>query len=251
MNDESGDEWRFKPAKFVADLQLPCGDDQQLLDAAAAVRQEFRDSSRWKRLNCRRVSVFAERDRGAVYVVHIGKTVEFDWTWEGARAFCPNSLDGDGFSDRFYEDADNEDEAVWSGEIVEVDGRNGCLFVVLDDPEAVPRVGAFFVRPFEFLSVLDAIYSGGEFGEVRKRLPARLNASKGGFHPDITFSCGRSLSPGSMVAAHLEHSLGTTGDWQDLDDGPADRPGFERLRGTCPRCIHDEQGDGCSRVVTG
>lgn len=130
------------------------------------------------------VSVFAERDRGTVYVVHIGKTVEFDWTWEGAKAFCPKSLDDDSaYSDRFYEESDYEDEVVWSGEIVEVDEQHGCLFVALDDPEAIPKVGAFFVRPFEFLSVLDAIYNGDEFEEVREQLPARLNASEGDVHP--------------------------------------------------------------------
>jgi len=89
MEDEIGDELDglsdpvtadFQPARFSSELGLPDGETQQLKDAATAVKQEFRDSSRWKRLNCKRVSVFAERDRGTVYVVHIGKTVEFDWT---------------------------------------------------------------------------------------------------------------------------------------------------------------------------
>ena len=186
-HDETTDIAEFKPARFSSDLRLPAGDEQQLKDAAAAVRQEFRDSSRWKRLNCKKVSVFAERNRGTVYVVHIGKTVEFDWTWEGAKAFCPNSLDDDdSFSDRFYEEADYEDEVVWSGEIVEVDEQHGCLFVALDDPEAIPKVGAFFVRPFEFLSVLDAIYNGDEFEEVREQIPARLNASEGDVDPNVS-----------------------------------------------------------------
>lgn len=192
---EAADIAGFDPARFSSDLRLPAGDDQPLVDAAAAVRQEFRDSSRWKRLNCNQVSVFAERDRGTVYVVHIGKTVEFDWTWEGARAFCPNSLDDDdNFSDRFYEEADYEDEVVWSGEIVEVDEQNGCLFVALDDLEAIPKVGSFFVRPFEFLSVLDAIYNGGEFEEVREQLPARLSASEGDVHPEVSHSAVVGLS---------------------------------------------------------
>jgi hypothetical protein len=196
MEDKIGDELDglsdpvtadFKPARFSSELGLPDGETQQLKDAATAVRQEFRDSSRWKRLNCKKVSVFAERDRGTVYVVHIGKTVEFDWTWEGAKAFCPKSLDDDSaYSDRFYEESDYEDEVVWSGEIVEVDEQHGCLFVALDDPEAIPKVGAFFVRPFEFLSVLDAIYNGDEFEEVREQLPARLNASEGDVHPDVS-----------------------------------------------------------------
>ena len=188
-HDEATEVVEFQPARFSSDLGLPSGNEQQLKDAAAAIRQEFRDSSRWKRLNCKKVSVFAERDRGTVYVVHIGKTVEFDWTWEGAKAFCPNSLDDDdSFSDRFYEEADYEDEVIWSGEIVEVDEQNGCLFVALDDPESIPKIGAFFVRPFEFLSVLDAIYNSDEFEVVREQLPARLNASEGDVHPDVSRS---------------------------------------------------------------
>ncbi|MEM7476349.1 MAG: AAA domain-containing protein [Planctomycetota bacterium] len=194
-NNEARDIAEFTPARFSSELRLPAGDYQQLIDAAAAVRQEFRDSSRWKRLNCKKVSVFAERDRGTVYVVHIGKTVEFDWTWEGAKAFCPNSLDDDSsFTDRFYEEADYEDEVVWSGEIVEVDEQNGCLFVALDDPEAIPKVGPFFVRPFEFLSVLDALYNSAEFKEVREHLPERLNASEGDVHPDVSHAAVVGLS---------------------------------------------------------
>lgn len=194
---ESAEGFDFEPARFSADLSLPAGDQRHLRDAAAAVRQEFRDGSRWKRLNCRKVSVFAERDRGTVYVVWIGRTVEFDWTWEGARAFCPYSLaDDDSFADRFYEGADYDDEVVWAGEIVEVDEQNGCLFVVPDDPESTPQIGAFFVRPFEFLSVLDAVYNDDAFAEVRTQLPARLNAAKGGVHPDVS-------QPALVGCAHL------------------------------------------------
>ncbi|QDV43871.1 ATP-dependent RecD-like DNA helicase [Stieleria neptunia] len=184
----------FQPVRYESRLGLPEGGVQQLKDAAAAVRQEYRDGSRWKRLNCNRVSIFAEKDRGTIFVVHVGSSVEFDWTWEGAQAFRPKSLDDDeSYSDRFYEEADYEDAILWSGEIVEVDERNGCLFVSLDDPEATPTAGPFFVRPFEFMSVLDAIFSGDEFEEVRTHLPARLNASQGGVHPAATQRCESGL----------------------------------------------------------
>ena len=193
LNDESAGEFAeatdFRPARFESELGLPNGDDQQLKDAATAVRQEYRDGSRWKRLKCRKVSIFAERDRGTVYVVHVGTSVEFDWTWEGATAFRPNSLDDDeSFSDQFYEEADYEDQIVWSGEILEVDERNGCLFISLDNLEMTPTVGAFFVRPFEFLSVLDAIYNNDEFEEIRERIPARLIAAQGDVHPAVATS---------------------------------------------------------------
>ena len=175
----------FQPARFPSKLHLPAGDDELLKDAAAAVRQEYRDCSKWKRLRCRKVSIFAERDRGTVYVVHVGSSVEFDWTWEGAVAFRPKSLDDHGLISKFsYEDA-FQDEILWKGEVLEVDERNGCLFISLDNPEATPSIGSFFVRPFEFMSVLDAVFNDVEFAEVRADLPRRLAATEGGIHPDI------------------------------------------------------------------
>lgn len=190
-------ETEFKLARFPADLRLPEGEKQQLQDAAAAVRQEYQDSSRWKRLSCRKVSVFAERDRGTVYVIHLGKSVRFDWTWEGARAFCPYSLqDDDRFADRFYEGADCEDEVVWSGEILEVDEQNGCLFIKLDDPEATPKDGPFLVSPFEFLSDLNGIYNTNAFEGASEQIRAMLNASEGDVHPLVA-------EPGDAGFEHL------------------------------------------------
>ncbi len=115
--------------------QRPCG-------------QEFRDCTQWKKLHCHKVSVFAERDRGTVCVVHVGNSVEFDWTWEGALAFRPNSLEDKGLLQNFaYEDANFEEAMLWKGEVLEVDERNGCLFISLDNPESLPSIGPFFVRP--------------------------------------------------------------------------------------------------------
>lgn len=183
---EASAEPDFELARYDSNLDLPEGDQQQLKDAAVAVGQEYRDGSRWKRLNCHRVSIFAERDRGTVFVVEVGASIEFDWTWEGAKAFRPGSLDDDkSDSGRFDEETDYEDENLWSGEIVEVDERHGCLFISLDDPEMAPTAGPFFVRPFEFMSVLDAIYNGDEFEDTRKHLSARLNAAQGDVHPKV------------------------------------------------------------------
>src|SRR5581483_4348923 len=86
----------FQPARFRVELDLPPADPSFLLDAKLAVRQEFQDCSKWKRLRCRKVSVIAERDRGTIYAVHVGSSVEFDWTWEGAVAFRPHALSDDG-----------------------------------------------------------------------------------------------------------------------------------------------------------
>ncbi len=58
LNEDGGPtDAKFQPARFASELGLPDGDEQQLKDAATAVRQEYRDSSRWKRLNCKKVSV--------------------------------------------------------------------------------------------------------------------------------------------------------------------------------------------------
>ena len=177
----------FVPARFSVEFALPEADRKLLDDAAVAVRQEFRDCSKWKRLRCRKVSIFAERDRGTVYVVDVGGSIEFDWTWEGAKAFRPKSLDDNGkFSDAAYEEADYEDEILWSGEILEVDERNGCLFIALDNPQAKPTAGSFFVRPFEFLEGLDAVYNGISYAKIRDNLPQRLAAAEGGIHPAIS-----------------------------------------------------------------
>lgn len=182
--DNEVDVVEFQPAHFPSELGLPTADEQLLKDAAASVRQEYRDCSKWKRLRCRRVSIFAERDRGTVFVVHVGSSVEFDWTWEGAVAFRPGSLDGNAeFSDQTFEEAAYDDEVIWRGEILEVDERNGCLFISLENPELMPTIGSFFVRPFEFLSVLDAVFNEPAFEIVRDRLPNRLAAAEGGVHP--------------------------------------------------------------------
>lgn len=177
-SDESGLD--LQPARYPVRLGLPSGDNQSLIEAAKAIRQEAKDGSRHKRLHCRKVDIFAERDRGAVYVLHVEKSIEFDWTWEGARAFRFESSD-----DEANEHLDFDVEESWSGEILEVDERNGCLFVGLDDPEMTPTVGAFFVRPFEFLAALDAIYNADEWSETRRLIPARLAATTGDIHPPI------------------------------------------------------------------
>lgn len=188
----SGGEYNvadFKPVRFESQLKFPAGTTQQLQDAAKAVRQELQGCSKWKRLTCRKISIVAERDRGTVCVVHIGSSVEFDWTWEGAVAFRPESLaDDESISNFYYETTAYDDDVVWSGEILEVDERNGCLYISLDNPESVPTTGSFFVRPFEFLSGLDAVYNDPKSEVIRGELPARLAAAEGGVHPKAATS---------------------------------------------------------------
>ena len=186
MSDPNNEFLNPSIASFPSELQL--GDSSvDLKEPAKAVRREYRDCSQWKRLQSQRVSVFAERDRGTVFVLDVGSSVDFDWTWEGAVAFKPKSIDDFGMlSDFALENTVHNDEIVWSGEILEVDEQNGCLFVSIRDPECIPTTGALFVRPFEFLAVLDAVYNDQEFENQQQLLPCRLAAAQGGIHPKLS-----------------------------------------------------------------
>ena len=72
----------FPTASFTREWKFPRASNMLLVNAQKAVRLEYLDCSKWKRLKCRNVSLFAEQQRGTVYVVHVGSSVEFDWTWE-------------------------------------------------------------------------------------------------------------------------------------------------------------------------
>lgn len=218
MREDSESPSGFEPARFCVRLGLPLADGQLLNDAAMAVREEYRACSRWKRLNCRKVSVFAERERGAVYVMYVGSSFEFDWTWEGAVAFRPRYLDDSAlFSDFDYENAAYEEDILWGGEILEVDERNGCLFIAIDNPESIPTTGSFFVRPFDFLAALDAVFHSPSFEAIRGDLPSRLAAALGGIHPDCrNAERSRAVRIAGLVATHVVCPLGATGDGQDL-----------------------------------
>jgi hypothetical protein len=183
-SDESQED--FSLASYGVEFEFPPLDDLAVQGAAAAVGREFSASSKWKRLNCRRITVFAERDRGTIYALHVQGTIDFDWTWEGATAFRPATIDeDDAFSDHSYQNAAYADSVLWQGEVLEVDEVSGCLFVTAESPTMLPTVGPFFVRPFQFLSVLNAVYNRPMFDAVRSRLRGRLAASLGGIHPPL------------------------------------------------------------------
>ena len=202
MKDEELAPLAHALASFPSELQLG-NSSVDLKDPAKAVRREYRDCSQWKRLQSRRVSVYAERDRGTVFVIHVGSSVDFDWTWEGAVAFRPKSIEDLGMlSDFALENSVHNDEIVWSGEILEVDEQNGCLFVSVSDPESIPTTGSFFVRPFEFLAVLDAVYNDQSFENEQQLLPARLAAAQGAVHPKLSQPSCAGHSEGNEIWNH-------------------------------------------------
>jgi superfamily I DNA/RNA helicase len=223
-------------ARFPARLGLPPGEQQLFDDAAEAVRQEYRSSVRWKRLRCRKVERLPGHEEDTLFILDVGHSIEFDWTWEGAIAFRP------GDPSRFTGDIDATDDftgplpdggpgegrpAEWAGEVVEVDETNGRLFVSVSSPDRPPCRGTFFVRPFEFLTFLHSLFCRPDSASLRKLLPARLNAARGDVSPTASGArsglkefermwghswavlwgppgCGKTTNIGRQVAACLE-----------------------------------------------
>ena len=176
--------------RYPVEFDLPTGSDGDLANAAEAVKREYRNSVRWKRLRCRNVTLVSEQKDEAIYVLELGQSVEFDWTWEGAIAFRP--LDVESFSgnsdstDDFSAGGDEQQAGFgWSGEVVEVDEAKGRIWIWVSNPESPPTTGSFYVRPFEFLAFLYAIYCDPAFQDLRRPLPARLAASRGEVHPRL------------------------------------------------------------------
>jgi superfamily I DNA/RNA helicase len=188
--EEEDAEANFTQARFPTELNLPAGTDVNLDEARKAIRREYRDSSKWKRLRCRKVKEISESESGTIYELEIGHAVEFDWTWEGAVAFRPllvkefEEAQADLYQHGSLE-PDVDDSIVWTGEVLEVDEATGRIFIVVSNPEYPPRCGSFYVRPFEFLAFLDAVFNEPSFDSVRQYLPARLSATTGGVHPDV------------------------------------------------------------------
>lgn len=189
LEDDSLED-SFEQARFPIRLNLPEADYSLLEDAQEAVKREYRDSVKWKRLRCRNVSILAESETGTVFVLDVGHAVEFDWTWEGAVAFRPLKLkEFEEDQSSFLADSDDEieiqDSILWSGEVLEVDESEGKIFICVTNPEFPPTTGSFYVRPFEFLAFLYSVFHEPAFQAIREYLPSRLQASEGDVHPDV------------------------------------------------------------------
>ena len=191
----------FRVARFEHALGLPDTQSVEFSDVRQAVREEYQNASRQKKLICRKVSAFVDGERGVVHVIEVDGAIEFDWTWEGATAYRPTSFDdssGANQSDNHaYSDDDDptaSNHILWSGEILEVDEDAGQLFISPKNPEVIPSVGEFLVQPFEFLATLNNIYNHEMFTAAQSILPARLAATLGKVHPSISKPCDAGLS---------------------------------------------------------
>jgi superfamily I DNA/RNA helicase len=174
-------------ATFPVTIDIPASDCQKHSAAAEAVRREYRDSVKWKKLRCREVVVVDERE--GIYALVVDQQIEFDWTWEGAIAFKPIRDSVLTEPDSSVIDAGGSDElneaALWAGDVLEVDEATSRLFVSVANPEKTPTTGTFYVRPFEFLAYLNAVFNSATFLPAREQLSGRLEAAEGGVHPRI------------------------------------------------------------------
>jgi superfamily I DNA/RNA helicase len=188
--DELKDD-RFEKARFPIHIDLPTAPHSYLADAQQAIKREYRDSTKWKLLRCRKVSVLSKSDSGTIFVLHVGHSVEFDWTWEGALAFRPVHIEGDRPENRTLfdrdatEDHEESDSILWTGEVLEVDEATGRIFVSVSNPDFPPTKGSFYVRPFEFLAFLNSVFNEPAYEAIRPHLPSRLLATEGGIHPSV------------------------------------------------------------------
>lgn len=174
-------------ASFPVTIAIPCTDAQGHAAAAEAVRREYRDSVKWKQLRCREVVVVDKRE--GIYALVVDQQIEFDWTWEGAIAFKPirdSVLTEPDSSVIDVGDSDDLNEAaLWAGDVLEVDEATSRLFVSVNNPDKIPTTGSFYVRPFEFLAYLNAVFNSAVFLPVHGQLSGRLEAAEGGIHPRI------------------------------------------------------------------
>ena len=135
VSDDRGTE----PDRVVSGLaRSPHDPDIQLDDAATAIKQEYRISVRKKRLRCLEWEHVTEREDGSIYSLKVGRSVEFDWTWEGAIAYPAGCLGGRFVRSAFPPRMLDDESLYWCGEVVEVDETGGRIFVSISNPDQKP-----------------------------------------------------------------------------------------------------------------
>lgn len=184
------------PVSFSRDLPFDERSSLDLERARKAVREEYRGSTRWKRLTCLAVELVSQTAGQALYSLEVGRSIELDWTWEGSTAFRP--LEGEDFRGRA-----GAGEAAWSGDVLEIDEVAGRIYVMVRLPENRPTTGAFILRPFEFLRNLHELYQETERDfHLARHLGRALGYTRGGEHPPI--SGGPHPAP-AHVSGVLDH----------------------------------------------
>jgi len=198
----------MQTASFPIELGLPEGNPAARDEAAKAIHAEYLNSVQVKRLRAQKVEASGPKAPG-IYRIEVGPSAHFDWSWEGAVAFRPSGVDELGaapnpeaLADYDPATASDERSGTWFGEVVEVDQTRGHVFVNINESGQRPTTGSFFVKPFEFLTYLDALYQDAEYAELRTLLPARLRASEGGIHPPIAGGVSPSRPDLTLMWSH-------------------------------------------------
>jgi hypothetical protein len=228
-------------------LRFPPSSPSHLKEAASAIKQEFRTSVRKKRLRCLEWECVSERDAGAIFALKVGRSVEFDWTWEGAVAYRPGAIVDTWSDSQTASDADDE-EMYWCGEVVEVDEAGGRVFVLIANPDQQPTTGTFFVQPFEFLALLNEVYNHSTFSLVRQRLLPRLGATEGGMQPKVEGQVSQGLPALQPMWDHAWGILwGPPGTGKTYSVGQQGREHPGRSLRAHPGRLDDQQGRGRGR----
>ena len=169
-------------------------------EAREAVRREYRESVRPRRLRCHDAVDVGD----GIYRLFVGRSVHVDIAWEGATAYRPRELNVRGFGDRdsldggvaaisdvAASDASDTTDFAWVGEVVEVDEVAGHVYVVAmfdgeDGFDADAARGTFFIREFPFLGPLRAIYLNPKLEAIRSSgLATWLTRSRGTTMPNV------------------------------------------------------------------
>ncbi len=115
---EDSDEESFELARFPIEFHLPAPNDDLLADARTAIRREYRDSVKWKRLRCRNVSVLSETEKGTVFILKSATQSSLIGHGKAQSPFVHLLLkefaeDADSFVTSDDQDLDIDDSIIW------------------------------------------------------------------------------------------------------------------------------------------
>ena len=190
VSDDGGME---PVASFPVSFVLPTAPASKFDDAATAIKQEYRASVIKSDSECLEWERVSERAGWSIYALKVGRSMEFDWTWEGATAYRTDASSDDSGDGVVDEDADDL-APEWSGEVVELDETGGRIFVSISNPDQKPTTGTFYVSPFEFLGLLNEVYNDETFSNFREVLVSRLAATEGDVHRRLEGPVSRGIS---------------------------------------------------------
>ena len=138
----------------------------------------------------------------------------------------------------------------WCGEVVEVDETGGRIFISISNPDQEPTTGTFYVRPFEFLGLLNEVYNYRlSPGSARSCSPPR--ATEGGIHPRLAGPSARVCPRSSRCGTTPGASSGDRPAPARPTASAAGRPPASATRRAHPGRLDHEQGHRRGRDQVG